>query len=55
LLFSIVELYTALSDLPSEYYADASHPLKEGYTKIAKELVKSELFGKWVNETLSDR
>ena len=40
--------YVALSDLPSEYYADASHPLKEGYAIIAKELIKAELFRNWL-------
>ena len=29
--------YRSLSDLPSEYYADASHPLKEGYARIAEQ------------------
>jgi hypothetical protein len=47
--------YVAISDLPSEYYADASHPLKEGYAIIAREMIESELFGKWIKETLSDR
>ena len=40
--------YASISDLPSEYYADASHPLKDGYAKIAKELFESELFIKWM-------
>jgi lysophospholipase L1-like esterase len=30
-------------DLPSELYADASHPLKEGYELIADELLKTKL------------
>ncbi len=47
--------YVAISDLPSEYYADASHPLKEGYAMIAREMIESELFGKWIKEALSDR
>lgn len=40
--------YKSLSDLPSEDYADASHPLKEGYAKIAKELFETESFRKWM-------
>ena len=36
--------YILLSDLPPELYADASHPLKDGYKEIAKELYKSEVF-----------
>ncbi len=40
--------YISLSDLPSEYYADASHPLKEGYAQIAEELFEAESFKKWV-------
>jgi hypothetical protein len=47
--------YVALSDLPSEYYADASHPLKDGYAMIAREMLESEPFGKWIKETLSGR
>jgi hypothetical protein len=30
-------------DLPSESYADASHPLGSGYEQISSLLVKSEL------------
>jgi len=44
--------YASISDLPSQYYADASHPLKDGYAVIAKELLDSELFKKWVNDIL---
>ncbi|MDQ1317372.1 MAG: hypothetical protein QG588_1024, partial [Candidatus Poribacteria bacterium] len=40
--------YIAISDLPSEYYADASHPLKEGYAIIAKELIETESFRNWL-------
>jgi hypothetical protein len=40
--------YIAISDLPSEYYTDASHPLKEGYAAIAKELMETELFRNWL-------
>lgn len=34
--------------LPSELYADASHPLDEGYTVIAKELYEIESFKDWM-------
>ncbi|MBM3239407.1 hypothetical protein FJZ31_24205 [Candidatus Poribacteria bacterium] len=40
--------YRSISDLPSEYYADASHPLKEGYAKSAEELFATESFRKWL-------
>jgi len=42
--------YRSPSDLPSEYYADASHPLKEGYARIAEELFEMESFRKWVRK-----
>lgn len=42
--------YYLVLDLPSEDYADASHPLKEGYWKIAKELQKDESFQKWMKD-----
>ena len=41
-------IYCSVSDLPSEYYADASHPLKEGYAKIAEDLFKTESFREWM-------
>jgi hypothetical protein len=37
------------TDLPSELYADASHPLKDGYTKIADELFKERSFNQWLS------
>ncbi len=40
--------YYSVPDLPSKYYADASHTLKEGYSKIAEELLKNESFQKWL-------
>jgi hypothetical protein len=40
--------YQSLSDLPSEYYADASHPLKGGYAIIAEELFNNDSFIKWM-------
>jgi len=36
--------YKSLPNLPSEYYADASHPLKEGYARIAEQLFETESF-----------
>ena len=36
------------SDLPSEYYADASHPLAAGYARIAEELNGTASFQKWL-------
>ncbi|MFC1539789.1 hypothetical protein ACFL6H_10230 [Candidatus Latescibacterota bacterium] len=41
--------YYSVPDLPSDYYADGSHPLKEGYEKIAVDLFKTESFKKWMN------
>ncbi len=43
--------YRSLSDLPGEYYADASHPLKEGYAMIAEELFETESFRKWMRDS----
>jgi len=40
--------YKAVSEQPSEYYADASHPLKEGYAKIAEELFGTKSFREWL-------
>jgi len=37
-------------DLPSELYADASHPLKEGYVQIAEGLLRNESFTRWLSE-----
>lgn len=34
--------------LPSEYYADASHPLKEGYAMLAERIYAQESFRKWL-------
>ena len=44
----------SVPDMPSDYYADASHPLKEGYVQIAKELLQDERFQKWMQEYKSD-
>ena len=37
-------LYFAPPSLPSEYYADASHPLAEGYAMLAREILASQEF-----------
>ncbi|MBI4325274.1 MAG: hypothetical protein HY674_08425 [Chloroflexi bacterium] len=34
--------------LPSELYADASHPLTDGYALLAKQLSQNESFRKWL-------
>ena len=41
--------YYSVPDLPSDFYADGSHPLQEGYKKIAVDLYKTESFRKWIN------
>jgi len=33
--------------LPSALYADASHPLTQGYDLLAKQIYQSEAFQKW--------
>jgi len=40
--------FYSVPDLPSDYYADGSHPLEEGYKKIAVDLFKTESFNKWM-------
>lgn len=40
--------YWSVPELPSEYYADASHPLGEGYAVIAEELFETESFREWM-------
>ncbi len=34
--------------LPSELYADASHPLTEGYARLAKQVCQDEMFRQWL-------
>ena len=34
--------------LPSDEYADLSHPLSAGYERLAEEIVASESFGNWL-------
>lgn len=36
--------------LPSELYADASHPLTEGYERLARQLFQDERFQKWLKK-----
>ena len=36
--------------LPSELYADASHPLTDGYAQLAKNLLTNEAFKKWFSD-----
>ena len=42
--------YHSPSDLPSELFADASHPLGEGYVRIAEELFRARAFRQWLSE-----
>ena len=37
--------------LPSALYADASHPLTEGYQRLAEELWGDAQFRDWMNKT----
>ncbi|MDB5292975.1 MAG: hypothetical protein JWL69_4216, partial [Phycisphaerales bacterium] len=34
--------------LPSDLYADASHPLTEGYARLAKEIAAQKMFQQWL-------
>ena len=36
--------------LPSDLYADASHPLTEGYRQLAQELLKDDKFRAWLDQ-----
>jgi hypothetical protein len=38
----------APNELPSELYADASHPLTAGYESLAKSIFQAEAFQKWI-------
>jgi hypothetical protein len=35
--------------LPSELYADASHPLGDGYALLAKRLLEDQSFADWLS------
>jgi hypothetical protein len=41
--------YLAPEALPSALYADASHPLTEGYELLAKRIYSGTTFGEWLN------
>ena len=41
------------SDLPSEWYADASHPLEPGYRRIAEELFYAAAFQAWLQGVMA--
>lgn len=41
--------------LPSNLYADASHPLTEGYEKLAGELFSNPLFQRWLQSKSSSK
>lgn len=45
--------YLLLSDLPPQLYADASHPLKDGYKEMAKELYNSNAFRDWCKSLIN--
>jgi hypothetical protein len=44
-------LYFVPPSLPSEYYADASHPLSEGYAMLGREILASEAFARLLQPT----
>jgi len=46
--------YYAPEALPSELYADASHPLAEGYRKLAEQLLESPSFLTWMGAWAPD-
>jgi hypothetical protein len=47
--------FLSAHDLRSEYYADASHPLNDGYSRIARELLASNVFRKWIKKSNGDK
>jgi hypothetical protein len=44
--------HIAPETLPSPLYADASHPLTEGYQALAKQIYSDPVFRKWLNEIM---
>jgi hypothetical protein len=42
--------YVVPETLPSRLYADASHPLTEGYALLARQIAGSEAFQEWLRE-----
>lgn len=47
--------FHSASLLPSEHYADASHPLAEGYREVAEELFQSPAFRTWLENFAGSR
>jgi hypothetical protein len=45
--------YMLVPDLPSEMYADASHPLDKGYDIIADNLLKTSFFNGNIDQEAS--
>ena len=41
--------HVAPEPLPSEQYADASHPLAVGYAELARRLVDDDVFRSWLS------
>ena len=48
LLVAMETPHLTVSDMPGEYYADASHVLAEGYARIADTLFESRSFREWM-------
>ena len=42
--------YLSPAPLQSELYADASHPLTQGYRELAKKIYESPEFKNWIKE-----
>jgi hypothetical protein len=49
-----VSFYTAL-ELPSQFYADASHPVAEGYRMMAEELIKTDFISLFMVEDAKNK
>jgi len=47
--------FHSASLLPSEHYADASHPLAEGYREVAEELFRAPAFRAWIGNLAASR
>ena len=47
--------YHSVRDLPSAYYADASHPLEAGYERIVDELYQTDSFQGWIEKMRGGR
>jgi hypothetical protein len=46
--------YANPEPLPAELYADASHPLTDGYDLLAKSLFRNEVFQKWYSAKIAN-